>query len=70
MKQSPYTTILYSHLMKAHQHMILALDEHKKLPILDRLQLENTCMHTRIIDMEILQLLNGKDSLEFLFDDE
>ena len=24
----------------------------------------------RMIDMEILQLLNGKDSLEFLFDDE
>jgi hypothetical protein len=56
--------------MKAHQHMILALDEHKKLPISDRLQLENTCMHIRMIDMEILQLLNGKDSLEFLFDDE
>ncbi|MBQ7419284.1 MAG: hypothetical protein IJV17_00935 [Prevotella sp.] len=70
MKQSNHSKIFMGQLMKAHHNINSALEVYKTLSALDKQKLYNTNIHLSLIDMELLQLLNGQDSLELLFDED
>jgi len=70
MNDSKSYQIFMRHLLKAHQHIESALCEFKNLSTADKSQYRNMNFHASLIDMELLQLLNGHNDLDLIFDEE
>lgn len=69
MKQSKYINQYHECIMKAHQYLSIAIETSKQYPITVQQELHNKIIHTKLIDIEILQLLSNYKDLEILYDE-